>query len=357
MLTIDYRPKRFADIVGQSEPVSVMKAVSAQPETAPRVYLLQGGRGLGKTTLARVFSRVLLCESPRAGDSCLTCGPCLSFSDIGIHYQEYDATQVGNVKFMRDLGDNLRYTAVDGWRVVVLDEIQSASHQAMAALLKLLEEGPKNTFFIACTTDPDKILQTIRSRSVELSFSPVADSQLRELLASIAQNEKVDLPIAVLDAIVSFSFGYAREAVMRLDLFMQIKDTERFLSMMYIPEKDIIEMFLAFKRKDKSAVDIVLARLAAYPLAYLRKSFEVFTLNAVKMLACPEEVERTTPYIPVVELYGSQIYLLLSVMAKDWVINCFQSDTLFQGFIWYLYSQYSKGEVATSMAEDSRFSK
>lgn len=69
MLTIDYRPKRFADVVGQAEPVSVMKAVSVQPESAPRVFLFQGGRGLGKTTLARVFSRVLLCQSPKGGDA------------------------------------------------------------------------------------------------------------------------------------------------------------------------------------------------------------------------------------------------------------------------------------------------
>jgi len=355
VLTIDYRPRRFSEIVGQREPISVMRAVADQPDTAPRVYLFQGGRGLGKTTLSRVFSRVLLCANPAGGDACLVCEACVGFTDIGTHYQEYDATQVGNVKFMRDLSDHLRFTAVEGFRVVVLDEIQSASIQAMSALLKLLEEGPKNTFFLLCTTDPDKLLQTIRSRSVELSFSPVSDTEVRSLLVRIAQGEKMDLPQAVLDSIVSFSFGYAREAVMRLDVYLKVQDPDKFLGMMYIPEKDIIQMFLAFKRGDQAIFEESLSRLSAYPMAHLRKSFEVFTLNAMKALV--DNKEASVAYVPIVEAYGIQLYQVLTVLSQGWVVNCFQSDTMFQAFTWFLYSQFSKEQTASASKEDDRFKK
>lgn len=345
-------------MVGQREPVSVMRAVAANPDTAPRCYIFQGQRGLGKTSLCRVFARALACKSPIDSDACLACEACIGFADFTPAYQEYDSTQVGNVAFMRTLKEHLYYTKAEtGMRVIVFDETHAASQQAQSALLKLLEEGPKDTFFIMATTDVDKVLPTIRSRSVELSFSPVSDAELKSLIERIIAAEKLAVPVQVVEAIVAYSFGFMRDAVMRLDLYAQIKNPDEFMGVVRVPEKDVLDLFIAIKEQNKEEFVKALASLTTFPLVYLRKSFEMFVLNSLKHFSGVEVVTFPERYAKVVTLYDSQLFTLLGVMSKDWVINCFKSDLAFQSLAWYFYNLLSKNIAGKSEVSGDRFNK
>lgn len=353
----EYRPARFKDVVGQVEAVATMKAVVKNPETAPRSYIFQGERGLGKTTLSRVFSRALLCENPQDGDACLACPTCLSFSEYGASYQEYDATQVGKVDFMRSIKDHLFHSSTgEGYRVVVFDEIQAASAQAQAALLKLLEDGPRDTFFLMATTDIDDVVGTIRSRSVELAFFPLTDVDMKNLMLKVCDQENLNPVPDVIDRIVSFSFGHVRDAMMKLDLYKLIGSSEEFVKLIYVPEKEIIDMFLAIKRQDKSAFIASVRVLASSPMAYLRKSFELFILNAMRVFSGEVVASFPAEYQEFVQMYGTKVFEILSLLSKDWVFNCFKSDLAFQAFVWYLFNILGQVEKAQP-GLDSRFKK
>ena len=362
MLTQNYRPKRFTNpdgLVGQAEAKSVLQAVVQNPHTAPRVYLLQGPRGLGKTSAARAFARALNCKHPDYGGACLTCENCKAFSDMSSAYQEYDATQVGNVAFIREMNDRLKYISSPDkeFRVVVLDEIHAASHSSQNALLKILEEGPRNTFFLLITTDVDKVLSTIRSRAVELPFVPVPDEEVRGLLKRIAYSENIEVPNAVMDSIVHFTFGYVREAVMRLSLYQQINNQEEFMRMVYVPEQDVIQLFLSARQKNRDVFLTTLQRLSSHPLAYLKKSVELFLLSSVKRVAVGEDPSLTA-YDAIAQVYRSDVFSLLNILASPWAQNCFKSDLMFQSLMWHMYAVVSSGYSDISQPNTtSRFMK
>lgn len=359
MFTQEYRPARFKDVIGQAEAVATMKAVVKNPETAPRSYIFQGERGLGKTTLSRVFSRALLCENPQDGDACLACPTCLSFADYGTSFQEYDATQVGKADFMRSVTNHLFYssTGAEGYRVVVFDEIQAASPQAQAALLKILEEGPRDTFFLMATTDIDDVIPTVQSRSVQLAFFPLLDVEMKSFLIKVCERENMEPVSEVLDRIVSFSFGHVRDAMMKLDLYKLIGSPEEFVKLIYVPEKEIIEMFLAIKRQDRPAFLATVRVLASSPLAYLRKTFELFLLNSLRVFSGELVAAFPAEYAEFIKLYGAKAFEILALMSKDWVYNCFKSDLAFQALVWYLYNTLGQAEKTPAEGLASRFKK
>lgn len=358
MLTHDYRPVRFEDIIGQPSPVKLMQSVVLSPAQSPRTYIFQGERGLGKTSLSRVFARALLCENRQNGDSCLSCESCLTFSDYGSGYQEYDSTQVGNVQFVRGLKDRLYYVENSRpYLVVVFDEVQAASPQAQNALLKLLEEGPKRIFFVLCTTDSDKIIDTIKSRCVSLSFSRVLDNDLSMFLHKVCEKEKIPDADEIVEKLVSFSFGHVRDALMQLDLYKQLGDKEKFLKLLHLPEKEIIDLFISIKKQDKDAFTNSMNNLLASPLAYLRKSFELFVLNAARTFSGHPVVAFSELYAEINLIYGQQIFEVLHILSQDWVYNCFKSDLSFQAFLWYLYTALTKGKKREESEVSARFRK
>lgn len=358
MFTQTHRPRRFSEVIGQKETVAVMRAVVNDPETSPRVYVFQGGMGRGKTSIARVFARALHCENPQHGDACLACESCKSFSDFTPNYQEYDSTQVGNVSFFRQLKDHLNYaTTSDGFRVIVFDEIHAAGAVAQNALLKLLEEGPRDTFFILCTTDVDKIISTIRSRSIEMTFTPVADNEIKTLLERICISEGISKNNEVIERIVAFSFGHVRDAVMKLDLYKQVGNDEEFLKLLHLPEATIIRLFLTIKDGAKEEFIGCIESLSGTPLAYLKKSFDICILNSLKVFSGVPVTAFSDGYAELNKLYGTSIFNVLALMSKDWVANCFTSDLQFQALMWYMF--YALGKTSsTPVAEaPSRYQK
>jgi DNA polymerase III subunit gamma/tau len=338
MFTDVYRPIRFKDVVGQREVVTVLQAVAKNPQLAPRVYILYGERGLGKTSLARIFARSLSCQS-FSGEPCLTCESCKGFSGLG---SEYTATQVGNAEYMRQFKDSLMYTRQEGYRVITLDECHAASKESQGVLLKLFEDGPKNCFFLLCTTNLDKIRPEIISRALPLSFLPIVDEDMKNFLVRICEREGIEYSAKLLDQIVMVSSGHVRDAVMKLDLYRIMKDEEKFFSLIRVPEREIIEMFLAIKERDRARVEEQVRALLSYPLAYIRKGFDTFLLGLLRRYSGTSMPFLTPEYDRVLSLYGDMVLGFLPVFSSDWFYSCFKNDLSFQGLAWYLYATLSK---------------
>lgn len=341
MFTYEHRPKRFSEVVGQQEAVTILQAVAKSPVRAPRAYVLHGPRGLGKTSLSRILARSLTCESFRE-EPCLACPSCVGFSETSMGYMELDSTQVGNVEYMRKFKEILQYSEQDGYRVICFDEIQAASSASQGVLLKLLEDGPRNCFFVLCTTAVDKLMPEIYSRVVPVMFSPVADDQMRAHLIRLCELEKLAYDNDILDWIIMFSLGHVRDATMKLDLYRQIGDKEKFHVLVRVPEKDILEILAAARTGSREVFTECVQALTVYPLAYLRRGFEMVILNLLRKYSGVNVRFFSDEYDKVLGLYGNEVMSFLPLLSSDWVYSCFRNDLSFNGLMWYLYAMLAK---------------
>lgn len=360
MLDQEHRPKRFSEIIGQDGAVSVMQSVVKSPDLATRAYIFHGEYGTGKTSLAGVFARTLLCTNRNGVEACLECANCKSVINGGIDFIEIDVSQVEDVGFIQRFKEQLYYiNSSSKWRVVVFDEVQCADGKSQDALLKLLEDGPRNIFFILNTTEIDKVKETIVSRAIPLTFMLVPDIKIIELLKSIALKEKLSIDNDLIECIAQSSFGHVRSAVKRLNLFQQMGNKEEFLKSIKIPDKGIIDLFLAMKSQDRLLFEEKITYLLSVPLAYLRKYFELFVLNCLKEFSGKSCGSMSSEYKRVIDAYGSVVLNFPALLSQDWVFNSFKSDIALQGFLWYVYNTMSSGTTASGaqVSTPSRFKK
>ncbi|MHB1090542.1 MAG: DNA polymerase III subunit gamma/tau, partial [Ilumatobacteraceae bacterium] len=165
-----YRPRRFAELKGQEHVVRALRNAVINHREG-QAYLFSGPRGTGKTSTARILAKVLNCEVPKDGEPCGICNSCVAI-DSGISYDvlELDAASNNGVENMRDLIERSSLGNPGRHRVFILDEVHMLSKPAEAALLKTLEEPPPHVVFVLATTDPQKVSETIRSRTQHLQF-------------------------------------------------------------------------------------------------------------------------------------------------------------------------------------------
>lgn len=198
-LAAKYRPRRFADVVGHGSATALLERAIAAGRL-PAQLLFVGGSGLGKTTLARICAAALLCtdRADGSGDACGVCSSCTSVWDAARTHPdvvEFDAASYGGKDQIRDLASRAAIAPVLApVRVYIIDEAHGLSHAGAQAFLKLLEEPPSHVVFMLCTTDPHKMLPTIRGRCVELALSYPTSEQLAAHLARIADAEGQPLP-------------------------------------------------------------------------------------------------------------------------------------------------------------------
>ncbi len=173
-----YRPRRFAEIKGQDHVVRALRDSVASGREG-QAYLFSGPRGTGKTTSARILAKVLNCERPVDGEPCCECSSCLDV-ERGVSYDvhELDAASNNGVESMRDLIEKAQLGTPGRHKVYILDEVHMLSKPAEAALLKTLEEPPSHVVFVLATTDPQKVSDTIRSRTQHLRFHLLAPDTL-----------------------------------------------------------------------------------------------------------------------------------------------------------------------------------
>lgn len=257
-----YRPQKFADVVGQDHIVEVLTNAIKKDRVA-HGYLFIGPRGTGKTTTARILAKALNCKNPANMEPCGICEHCESIQKSAFfNLVEMDAASNRGIEEIRNLKEHVRVSmAEDAWKIFILDEAHSLTKDAAAALLKTLEEPPAKTVFILITTEPEKIISTIKSRLQILPFRHLSLLDIVKRLAQIAKKENINVDENVLKAIALNAEGSMRDAESNLaKIFtlsegkkhITLEDTKHILGI--VDEHLVMKFFDIAVKKDKDAL-------------------------------------------------------------------------------------------------------
>lgn len=227
-----YRPATFAEVVGQehvTEPLSTAL-------TAGRInhaYLFSGPRGCGKTSSARILARSLNCEQGPTATPCGICDSCVALAPNGpgsVDVVELDAASHGGVDDTRELRDRAFYApAQSRYRIFIVDEAHMVTTAGFNALLKIVEEPPDHLIFVFATTEPEKVLPTIRSRTHHYPFRLLAPRTMRSLLERICEQEGVQVDETVYPLVIRAGGGSPRDTLSVLDQLLAGADGKRVL--------------------------------------------------------------------------------------------------------------------------------
>ncbi len=212
-----FRPQRFAEIRGQDHVVRALQG-AVRSDRVSHAYLFSGPRGTGKTTAARVLAKALNCENPVDGDACGVCASCVAITKgSSLDVTELDAASNNGVDDIRDITAGAWHGTPGRWKVYIFDEVHQLSKAASAALLKTLEEPPPHVVFVLATTDPHKVLPTIRSRTQQLEFRLIGGDTLKDLLRDVKGAAGLNVDDATIETAVRLGRGSARDALSSLD--------------------------------------------------------------------------------------------------------------------------------------------
>lgn len=219
-----HRPTQLNHVFGQQSAVAMLSTFIEKNEV-PHAILLHGPSGCSKTTLARILKEELKCSDN--------------------DYIELNCADFRGIDTAREIRSNMGFAPIGGnCRIWVLDEVHSSSRDFMNSILKLLEDCPKHVYFMLCTTDPQKLLPTIRTRCTEIPILPLQHHDLMRVLKRVLRAEDKDVPEEILEQIASEADGSARMALVQLD---QVID---------LPEEKMAEAAKRIKEKETAVIDL-----------------------------------------------------------------------------------------------------
>jgi len=257
-----YRPETFQEVIGQAHVTSPLRHALTS-DRSHHAYLFSGPRGCGKTTSARILARCLNCAKGPTDTPCGECPSCVELSRDGggsLDVVEIDAASHNGVDDARELRERAVFApARDRYKIYILDEAHMVTQQGFNALLKIVEEPPEHVKFIFATTDPDKVLPTIRSRTHHYPFRLVAPAELLAYLQQVAESEGVTIEEGVLALVVRSGGGSVRDSLSLLDQLIAgssdqsitLEGAQALLG--YTPRVLLDEVVAAFASKDAPA--------------------------------------------------------------------------------------------------------
>ena len=215
-----YRPETFAELIGQSQVTDPLRT-ALRTDRVNHAYLFSGPRGCGKTTSARILARCLNCAEGPTDTPCGVCASCIELARDGsgsLDVVEIDAASHNGVDDARDLRERAAFApARDRYKIFILDEAHMVTPQGFNALLKLVEEPPDHIKFIFATTEPEKVIGTIRSRTHHYPFRLVPPAQMLDYVQQLSEAEKVSVQPGVLPLVVRAGGGSVRDTLSLLD--------------------------------------------------------------------------------------------------------------------------------------------
>src|SRR5580692_8191939 len=245
VLARKWRPRKFAELVGQEH---VVRALTNALDTGRmhHAYLFTGTRGVGKTTIARIFAKSLNCERGESADPCGECSVCTAV-DAGrfVDLLEIDAASNTGVDDVREVIENAQYMPSRGrTKVYIIDEVHMLSKPAFNALLKTLEEPPEHVKFILATTEPEKVLPTILSRCQRYDFRNIPTREIAGHLKEICKKEKIKADDDALMLVAKAGAGSMRDALSLLDRLLSVGEkhltAESIEQMLGLPKSQLL---------------------------------------------------------------------------------------------------------------------
>ena len=295
-----YRPTTFKDVVGQEHIERTLKNAIEQGKVS-HAYLFCGPRGTGKTTMARILAKALLCERSPTVEPDGTCPECEAIAQ-GTHPDVYEldaASRTGVDNVREEIIARVNYAPTRGaWKVYIIDEVHMLTNAAFNALLKTLEEPPEHILFILCTTDPQKVPDTIQSRCQRFDFHRISNEAIVSRLGAICVEEGVDFEGEALDLIAYRADGGMRNALTSLEQLIAfggghvtLEGAQNLLGS--LDETDLSEIVLAIGKRDAAACFNWVARYVetGADLAQFVSDFSEYVRNMYLLSMAGIEVE------------------------------------------------------------------